>query len=77
MELETLNAYMEINLKTGFICLFKSSAGASIFFDKKLKKYIRLCVDYWGLNNLTIKNCYALSLIGESLNQLDYAKRFT
>ena len=34
-------------------------------------------MDYWGLNNLTIKNRYPLPLIGESLDRLGRAKRFT
>ena len=34
-------------------------------------------MDYWGLNNLTIKNQYPLLLIGESLDRLGRAKRFT
>ena len=36
-----------------------------------------LCVDYWGLNIATIKNYYALPLIGETLDQLAGAKIFT
>ena len=35
VELETLKAYMEIHLKTGFIRPSKSPAGASILFNKK------------------------------------------
>ena len=34
-------------------------------------------MDYRGLNNLRIKNRYLLSLIGESLDRLGPAKRFT
>ena len=77
VELETLKAYIETHLKTGFIRLSKSLAGASIFFDKKPDGILRLCVDYRGLNNLTIKNRYPLPLIGESLDWLGCAKRFT
>ena len=56
MELETLKTYIKTHLKTGFIWLSKSLAGASILFDTKLDGSVCLCVDYWGLNNLTIKN---------------------
>ncbi len=56
VELETLKAYIENNLASGFIRPFKSSAGAPILFDKKPDGSLRLCVDYQGLNNLTIKN---------------------
>ncbi len=68
VELETLKTYIETPLKTGFIQPFKSPAGVSILFDKKLDGGLRLCVNYQGLNNLTIKNRYPLPLIGESLD---------
>ena len=77
VELETLKTYIEINLANGFIRPSKSPAGAPILFDRKLDGSLRLCVDYWGLNNLTIKNRYPLPLIGESLDRLGRAKRFT
>ncbi len=77
MELETLKTYIKTHLKTGFIWPFKSPSGALILFDKKPDDSLRLCVNYRGLNNLTIKNRYPLSLIGESLDWLGRAKRFT
>ena len=77
MELETLKPYIKTNLANGFIRSFKSPTGAPILFDWKPDKSLRLCVDYWGLNNITIKNRYPLSLIGESLNRLGWARRFT
>ena len=77
VELETLKTYIETHLKTGFIQPSKSPAGASILFDKKPDGSFRLCVDYQGLNNFTIKNRYHLPLIGESLDRLGRAKRFT
>ena len=77
MELKTLKAYIETNLANGFIRPSKSPAGAPILFDRKSDGSFRLCVDYRGLNNLTIKNQYPLPLIGESLDRLGRAKRFT
>ena len=77
VELETLKAYIETNLANGFIRPSKSPAGAPILFDRKSNGSLRLCVDYRGLNNLTIKNRYPLPLIGESLDRLGRAKRFT
>ena len=56
VELETLKAYIETNLANGFIRLSKSLAGASILFNQKSNSSLRLCIDYQGLNNLTIKN---------------------
>ena len=77
VELETLKTYIETNLANGFIRTSKSPAGAPILFDRKPDGSLRLCVDYRGLNNITIKNQYPLPLIGESLDQLGQAKRFT
>ena len=77
VKLETLKTYIETHLKTRFIRPFKSLAGALILIDKKPDGSLCLCVDYWGLNNLTIKNQYLLPLIGELLDRLSWAKRFT
>ncbi len=56
MELEILKAHIENNLANGFIRSSKSPARALILFDKKLDSSPKLYVDYWNLNNLTIKN---------------------
>ncbi len=77
VELEMLKTYIKIHLKTGFIWPFKSPAGDPILFDKKPDSSLRLCINYRGLKNLTIKNQYPMPLIGESLNRLGWAKRFT
>ena len=77
VELETLKTYIETNLANGFIRPSKSPAGAPILFDRKPDGSLRLCVDYRDLNNITIKNWYPLPLIGELLNRLGQARRFT
>jgi len=43
----------------------------------KLDGSIRLCVDFRGLNTVTIKNRYPLLLISKILDRLSYIKRFT
>ena len=68
VELETLKTYIKTNLANSFIRLSKSPAGAPILFDRNLDKSFCLCVNYWSLKNITIKNQYSLPLIGESLN---------
>ena len=77
VELETLKTYIKTNLVNGFIWPSKSPARAPILFNRKPDRSLRLCVNYWGLNNLIIKNQYPLSLIGESLDRLGRAKQFT
>lgn len=46
VDLETLKIYIKTYLKTGFICLCKSSASASISFYKKPNGSFYFCVDY-------------------------------
>ena len=74
VELETLKVYIETNLANGFIKSSKSPANAPILFDRKSDGSLRLCINYRGLNNLTIKNRYPLPLIGESLDRFGRAK---
>ena len=76
VELETLKAYIETNLANRFIRPSKSPASTPILFDQTLDGSLWLCVNYRGLNNLTIKNQYPLPLIGESLDRLGKARWF-
>lgn len=76
-ELASLRSYIDENLAKGFIRSSSSPAGAPILFVKKKDGSLRLCVDYRGLNNLTIKNRYALPLISELLDRVRSAKYFT
>ena len=76
IELETIKTYIKTNLANGFICSSKSPVEAPILFDRKPNGSLRLCLDYWGLNNIIIKNRYPLPLIGESLNGFGRAKQF-
>ena len=76
VELDTLKAYIETNLANGFIKLSKSPTGTPILFDQKSDGSLWLCVNYRSLNNLTIKNRYPLSLIGELLDRLGRVRQF-
>ena len=67
-ELEVLRDYLEDALDKGFICHSISPAGAPILFSPKKDGKLRLCVDYRGLNAVTIKNRCPLPLIGETLD---------
>ncbi len=73
-ELLTFRKYIDKNFKKGFIRHFKSPTGAPILFVKKKDGSICMCVDYRGLNWLTIKNRYPLPLISGLSNQLNHAK---
>jgi hypothetical protein len=77
VELEAARKYIEENLRKGFIRNSQSPCSAPIVFARKSDGSLRLCVDYRGLNKLTIKNRYPLPLIGELLERMNNAKYFT
>jgi hypothetical protein len=76
-ELEALKKWLDENLSKGFICASSSPAGAPILFVKKSDGSLRLCIDYRGLNEGTIKNRYPLPLLHETLLHLQKARYFT
>ena len=76
-ELEVLRKYLTEYMSRGWIRRSKSPAGAPILFVKKKDGSLRLCVDYRGLNKVTVKNRHPLPLIMESLERLSQAKWYT
>ena len=76
-ELQTLRTYLDTYLERGWIRPSRSPAGSPTLFVQKKDGSARLCVDYRGLNNITIKNRHPLPLIQESLDQLAGAQIYT
>jgi hypothetical protein len=76
-ELQVLREYLDAALKKGWIRASRSPSAAPILFVPKKDGGDRLCVDYRGLNKVTIKNRYPLPLISELLDRLGHAKVFT
>lgn len=76
-ELAELRRYLNENLKNGRIRESKSPAGAPILFVPKANGSLRLCVDYRGLNKVSVKNRYPLPLISEILDRLAGSKIFS
>jgi hypothetical protein len=76
-ELAVLRDYLDAALEKGWIRRSTSPAGAPILFVPKKDGKLRLCVDYRGLNKVTIKNRLALPLISETLDRLTGANWFT
>jgi len=76
-EAQELRRYLDENLGKGFIRASRSEAAAPVLFVKKAEEGLRFCVDYRGLNAITVKNRYSLLLIFETLNRLSRAKIFT
>ena len=76
-ELDILREYLDTALEKGWIRPSKSPAGAPILFVPKADGTMRLCVDYRGLNKVTIKNRYPIPLVSEMLDRLLKVKVFT
>jgi transposase InsO family protein len=77
-ELQVLREYLDEMLATGKIRPSKSPAGAPILFvPKKEGRGLRLCVDYRGLNRVTIMNRYPLPLMDELRDRVAGSKIFS
>ena len=69
-QLKKVWTYLDENLKKEFIQPSKSSTGYLILFVSKKNDWKWLCVDYCQLNDITRRDSYSLSLIGELQNRL-------
>ncbi len=76
-ESEAMKLYIEEELAKGFIRPSTSPASAGFFFVKKKDGGLRPCIDYRGLNDITIKFRYPLPLVPAALEQLRQAKYYT
>jgi hypothetical protein len=76
VELRVLREYLKSSLVKRWIQKSKSLTGVFIFFTSKKDKILRLYVDYRGLNKITVKNRYPLSLISETIDRLFRAVRY-
>jgi hypothetical protein len=78
MELQALWDYLQEMLELGKIRPSKSPAAAPIVFVPKAHaRGFRLCVDYRGLNKVTIANRYSLLIMSELQDRVRGAKIFT
>ncbi|KAL0177380.1 hypothetical protein M9458_026274, partial [Cirrhinus mrigala] len=76
-EREAMEKYISDSLAAGFIRPSSSPAGAGFFFVGKKDGSLRPCIDYRGLNNITVKNTYPLPLISSAFERLQGASIFT
>jgi len=75
-ELRILKKYLKNNLIKDFIQVSSFFAISLILFVKKSSEELRFCVNYQGLNVMTVKNRYSLSLIRETLDRLTKIKYY-
>ena len=76
-EREAMEDYVRDSLAAGIIRPSSSPAGAGFFFVEKKDKTLRPCIDYRGLNDITVKNRYPLPLISTAFELLEGATVFT
>ncbi len=76
-EREAMEKYISDSLTAGIICPSSSPAGAGFFFVAKKDGSLRPCIDYRGLNNITVKNTYPLPLMSSAFERLQGASIFT
>jgi hypothetical protein len=76
-ELAELKTQLQELLDKGFIQPSSSPWGCRAIFVKNKDKTLRLCVDYYPLNEVTIKNKYPLPFIDLLFDQLAGAKVFS
>jgi hypothetical protein len=75
-EQQQLKFYIDDNVKRGFIRVSSSSAAVPIFFVRTPGKKPRRCVDYCGLDSMTVCNSYPIPILGKLLNQLQGCRFF-
>ncbi|KAJ0068821.1 hypothetical protein NL108_011442 [Boleophthalmus pectinirostris] len=76
-EREAMETYIRDSLASGIIRPSSSPVGAGFFFVAKKDQTLRPCIDYRGLNNITVKNKYPLPLISSAFDPLQGATIFT
>jgi hypothetical protein len=76
-ELLVFYKFLDKNLTKSFIRTNVSPVVSLVLFAKKPGGGFCFCIDYRALNTITIKNCYPLPLIQETLARLNRAKIYT
>ncbi|GKE74082.1 putative reverse transcriptase domain-containing protein [Tanacetum coccineum] len=69
-EMKVLSEQLQELSDKGFIRPSSSPWGAPVLFVKKKDGSFRMCIDYWELNKLTVKNRYPLPRIDDLFDQL-------
>ena len=59
-ELKELKTQLQELLDKGFVRPSVSPKGAPVLFVKKKDVTLRMCIDYWQINKVTMKNKYPL-----------------
>ncbi|KAK3522835.1 hypothetical protein QTP86_004671 [Hemibagrus guttatus] len=77
LERRAMEEYIKEALSTGYIRPSTSPAAPGFFFVEKKDGKLRPCIDYRGLNTLTVRYPYLLPLVPAALEQLQGSVIFT
>jgi len=73
----SLDTWINEELRKGYIRLSTSPIAAPFFFVKKHDGSLRPVMDYRALNAITVKNCYPIPRIADLIESLSKASIFT
>ncbi len=76
-ECTAMDTYIKESLAAGIIRTSTSPAGVGFFFVGKKDGGLRPCIDYRGLNKITVRNRYPLPLMATAFELLQEASFFT
>uniref|UniRef100_A0A096M8A1 Gypsy retrotransposon integrase-like protein 1 n=1 Tax=Poecilia formosa TaxID=48698 RepID=A0A096M8A1_POEFO len=76
-ERQTMEKYINDSLAAGIIRTSSSPLAAGFFFVGKKDGSLRPCIDYRGLNQITVKNKYPLPLLSSAFEPVHGATIFT
>lgn len=76
-ERSAMEDYIRESLTAGIICPSSSPVGAGFFFVSKKDGSLRPCIDFRGLNSITVKNRYPLPLLSSAFLPLHGATVFS
>ncbi|WMV54709.1 hypothetical protein MTR67_048094 [Solanum verrucosum] len=77
IELRKLKDQIQELLDKGFIHPSASPWGSKVLFVKKKNGSMRMCIDYWQFNKVTMRNKYPLPRIDDLFDQLQGASVFS
>ena len=76
-ERNSLDLWIDEELRKGYIQPSTSSIAVPFFFVKKHDRSLYPVIDYRALNEITIKNCYPISWIADLTESLSHTSIFT
>jgi hypothetical protein len=77
LENEEIKRHIQELLHKGHVCPISSPCGSPIVLVQKKDGTWRLCIDYWALNKIIVRNRYPIPQIYDLLDQLTGAKYFS